>query len=38
MDHSIEEGTAEATFDLLVGPTTRLERVADEVLIAIKWY
>ena len=35
MDHSIEEGTAEATFDLLVDPATRLQLVADEVLIAI---
>ena len=35
MDHSIEDGTAEATFDLLVGLATRLELVADEMLIAI---
>ena len=35
MDHSVEDGTAEATFDLLIGLGTRLERVADEVLIAI---
>ena len=35
MDHSIEDGTAQATFDLLVFPATRLQLVADEVLIAI---
>ena len=34
MDHSIEDGTAQATFDLLVRPTC-LQLVADEVLIAI---
>ena len=35
MDHSIEDGTAQATFDLLVSPATCLQLVADEVLIAI---
>ena len=35
MDHSIEDGTAEATFDLLVGLATRLELATDEVFIAI---
>ena len=34
MDHSIEDGTAQSTFDLLVGLGTRLELVADELLIA----
>ena len=35
MDHSIEDGTAQATFDLLVDPATCLQLVADESLIAI---
>ena len=35
MDHSIEDRTAEATFDLLVGKAPCLQLVADEVLIAI---
>ena len=35
MDHSIEDRTAESTFDLLVGLATRLELTADEMLIAI---
>ena len=35
MDHSIEDGTAYTAFDLLVGLATRLERAADEMLIAI---
>ena len=35
MDHSIEDGTAEATFDLLVGLATRLELATDEMFIAI---
>ena len=35
MAHPIEEGPAYATFDLLVGLATRLERAADEMLIAI---
>ena len=35
MHHSIEDGTAQSTFDLLVSQATRLELVADELLIAI---
>ena len=35
MDHSIEDGTAYTAFDLLIGLAPRLERAADEVLIAI---
>ena len=35
MNHSIEDGTAQSTFDLLVSKATRLELVADELLIAI---
>ena len=34
MNHSIEDDTAQATFDLLVGPATCLQLVADELLIA----
>ncbi len=32
MDHSIEDGTAQATFDLLIGPATRLQIVVDSRL------
>lgn len=32
MDRSIEGGTAQATFDLLVGLATRLQLVADSRL------
>ena len=35
MDHSIEDRTAQPTFDLLVRSDTRLQLVADELLIAI---
>ncbi len=36
MNHSIEDGTAQSTFDLLVSKATRLELIADELLIAIE--